>query len=119
MTALEDQTDPKLRAYREDAEEREGRMIRTAKAMAVLVGLVTAVVVPLGGFAVWVLGRAEAAGADAGRKLEEHKSESAQAHRQMREDTHEVQMDVRALYKALMTKKPQPRLERPPDGGEP
>lgn len=118
MDVLE-QTDPKLRAYRAEAEEREGKMVRSAKATAVFVGLVAAIVVPLGGFAAWVLGRAEAAGEDAGRKLEAHKEESAQAHRQMRDDTHELQMDVRALYKALMTRQPQARLERPPDGGEP
>lgn len=118
VAELLEQTDPKLRAYREEAEEREGRMVRTAKATAVLVGLITAVVVPLGGFAVWLLGEARAAGADAGRKLEEHQAESAQAHRQFREDVHEVQADVRAVYKAVMTRRPQPRLERPPDGGE-
>lgn len=41
---------------------------------------------------------------------------------QQSDDTHELQKDVRALYKAVLTGQPQERLERPPtpkDGGSP
>lgn len=43
--------------------------------------------------------------------------------KQQREDTHEVQMDIRSLYRAVTTGKKQERLEKPPpppapkDGG--
>jgi hypothetical protein len=45
-----------------------------------------------------------------------------QQQKELRGDVHEVQMDVRALYKAVMTGRPQERLEQPPavkDGGHP
>ncbi len=47
------------------------------------------------------------------------KAMAASAERQAT-DTHELQVDVRALYKAMMTGRPQERLENPPpsrDGG--
>lgn len=43
-----------------------------------------------------------------------------QQQKELRSDVHEVQTDIRALYKAVMTGRPQERLERPPpskDGG--
>lgn len=53
-------------------------------------------------------------------KLRQHEAESSEVHTATRADLHEIQADVRALYKALMTGAPQPRLEKPqpqPDGG--
>lgn len=44
-----------------------------------------------------------------------------QQQKEQRADIHEVQADIRALYKAVMTGREQPRLERPlvaPDGGQ-
>jgi len=49
------------------------------------------------------------------QRLDQHIKDSGQAHQQLKGDMHEVQMDMRALYRAVMTGQPQPRLERPPD----
>ena len=40
-----------------------------------------------------------------------------QGRTQTQTDVHEVQMDIRALYRAVMTGASQPRLEAPRDGG--
>lgn len=48
-----------------------------------------------------------------------HAVESQQVHAEIRDDLHELQQDVRALYRAVQTGQPQPRLERPVDGGAP
>lgn len=52
-------------------------------------------------------------------RLAEHIRDSGTAHRQMREELHEVQMDIRALYRSIQTGRPSARLEAPPlaDGG--
>lgn len=46
-------------------------------------------------------------------RLEQHLVEDAQAKRQAAADLHEVQADIRALYRAVQTGRPQPRLEKP------
>lgn len=50
-------------------------------------------------------------------QISEHEVESARVHAEMKDNLKEVQADIRALYKAVMTREPQPRLER--DGGTP
>lgn len=51
-------------------------------------------------------------------RFTEHVKDSGQAHLQLKQDLHEVQMDIRALYRAVQTGARQERLERPPpDGG--
>jgi len=54
------------------------------------------------------------------QRLEMHLRESGQAHQQMKADLHEVQMDIRALYRSMQDGKRSPRLERPldPDAGK-
>lgn len=47
------------------------------------------------------------------QRLEQHLLEDAAAKRQATQDLHEVQADIRALYRAVQTGRPQPRLERP------
>ena len=54
---------------------------------------------------------------DLSKKFDQHQADSGQVHRELKEDLHEVQMDLRALYKAVMTGERQPRLEKPVDGG--
>lgn len=51
------------------------------------------------------------------RQLAAHEAESQRVHLEMKDNLKEVQADIRALYKAVMTKEPQARLER--DGGTP
>lgn len=51
-------------------------------------------------------------------RFERHEAESEAVHREMREQLTEVQGDIRALYKAVMTGHPQERLEQPRDGGK-
>lgn len=48
-------------------------------------------------------------------EVRRHEEESAAIHAATRSDMRELQADVRALYKAVMTGQPQPRLEA--DGG--
>lgn len=102
-------------------------LVATAKAgLLAIASLLTACAL-LGGFALWVRNDARAQAADAGVKaevvrteLEEHKRDSAQAHRQLRDDMHELQLDMRAVYRAIRDGRAQPRLEQPlaaPDGG--
>lgn len=43
----------------------------------------------------------------------EHLEDSRRVHQQVREDLHEVQADIRDLYKTITTGRPSPRLERP------
>lgn len=50
------------------------------------------------------------------RQVQAHEAESRRVHSEMKDELNEVQADIRALYKAVMTKEPQPRLENP-DGG--
>ena len=79
------------------------------------------------GYNVFV-GKASAA-ADAGIKpvvedvaaLKVRLATQEQETRNLRADVHEVQMDIRGLYKYMTTSERQPRLEKPPvdAGGEP
>jgi len=51
--------------------------------------------------------------------LKEHIKDAGENTRRTDEKLHEAQMDIRALYKAVMTGQRQPRLEKPPeDGGQ-
>lgn len=53
------------------------------------------------------------------RKLEEHLVDDAQSRREVTRRLDETSADIRALYRAVMTGAPQPRLEAPPkDGGQ-
>lgn len=64
---------------------------------------------------------AGALAADTRDELRRHVAESAQETAALKSDVHEVQMDIRALYRSQQTHQPSPRLERPPpprkDGG--
>jgi hypothetical protein len=93
----------------------------------------------LGGFAGFVLSTAhaqtaetvQAIRADAGRaqadaiavrdELREHEETSRRIHAELGADMHELQLDIRALYRRIETGQPQPRLEHPlpNDGGAP
>lgn len=55
---------------------------------------------------------------DLEERVKRHEIESAEVHSQIKEDLKEVQADIRALYKAVMTREPQERLERPDAGRE-
>lgn len=110
-------------------------LLLRSKETLVTLGALVAVLAGGGGFAAWVVGQAQAQtvttmsslkeeGAQRERRVElveravrEHVTDEAQARRQTREDVHEVQLDVRALYKYMQTRQPQARLEQPPDGG--
>lgn len=101
-----------------------------ANAVAIAVPLAFASV---GGFAIWVLARAEAAAepliatvkADAGatkarvealeQHMLQHEADSAQVHRELRDLVSEQRKDTRALYDSMRTGKRSKRLE---DGGE-
>jgi hypothetical protein len=48
----------------------------------------------------------------------EHLEDSRRVHALTRDDVHEVQTDIRDLYKTITTGRPSPRLERPIDGGK-
>ena len=51
--------------------------------------------------------------------LDEHKKDAGENQRQIKAQVFEQSMDIRALYKAIMTGNRQPRLEVPPaDAGE-
>lgn len=55
-------------------------------------------------------------------QFDTHVKDAAEEKRQLKADLHEVQMDIRALYRAMQTGERQPRLERPlpqVDGGVP
>ena len=117
-------TDPKLKAFRLEVAEQQGSLLRKVRGAVTLVAILGAIVTPIGGFSVWLLREAKAQGADAGVRadsvradFETHKKDSAQAHLQLKDDIHEVQGDIRALYKAVMTGARQERLERNGDGG--
>lgn len=49
--------------------------------------------------------------------LDRHETESARVHAELKGDLAEVQGDIRALYRAVMTGRPQERLEQARDGG--
>lgn len=53
------------------------------------------------------------------RKLEEHLVDDAQSRREVTRRLDETSADIRALYRAVMTGAPQPRLEAPPKDGGP
>jgi hypothetical protein len=93
---------------------------------------VVAVVVCVGGFAAFVLGRAESIAlaastpaavqaAAVGAELERHKQEETSSRVILREDVAEVQRDVRALYRTVIDGARSTRLEAPAtlgrDGG--
>lgn len=50
-------------------------------------------------------------------QLNRHLDEEAAHHRQQEDQVKEMQADIRALYKAVMTGTRQDRLEKPADGG--
>lgn len=53
-----------------------------------------------------------------GERFERHEKDSADVHAAIKQDMAEVQRDIRALYKAVMTGQRQERLETlPKDGG--
>ena len=52
-------------------------------------------------------------------KLRRHERESAEVHQAIKADVTEVQRDIRALYKAVMTGQRQERLEVPAKDGGP
>lgn len=117
--------------------------IRSAKPVSVVTvvkewaAVTTGVMVLLGGFAAFVLGTAhaqtaeivQAVRADAGaaaskadvvaRRLEQHEKESAAVHLEIRDDVHELQKDIRELYRVVRDGRRSERLEAPPrqDGG--
>lgn len=55
--------------------------------------------------------------ADLAARQRRYEDENQRVHGEVRQELHEVQVDIRALYKAVMTGAPQPRLEAPADGG--
>lgn len=57
--------------------------------------------------------------ADLEQQLERHMKDAGDRDRRVQADLHELQLDVRALYRAIQTGAPQPRLEAPVDGGAP
>lgn len=125
---LEPTTDPKLRAIRVDMGTRiegtEAMLLRRLKLVASVLGVGTAIIgLGAGGLAFLVRqARAEDAGTQVHElrdQVQRNEADHAQVHLQMKQDTHEVQADIRSLYKAVMTGRPQPRLERPVDGGVP
>lgn len=73
----------------------------------------------IGGYTVWVLGQGEKPVAEVAAHLEQHVADEGQSRRQLRADIHETQADIRALYKTVVTGRPQERLEQMPDGGRP
>lgn len=98
---------------------------------ALLIATFTASVIGVTLYAVNAFGQTMSARVDAGvqdvshraqeleRKLEDHIQDSGEVHRRTAEDMHELQMDIRALYKTMTTGERSPRLERPPnDGGQ-
>jgi len=101
------------------------------KREALLVVTTGAVLVASGAsFAVWAQSKLDGGIAPVREELRQHVLEEERRHaaeeqqyRQVKEDLHEVQMDIRALYRAVQTGQPQPRLERPLpqpiDGGAP
>lgn len=81
-----------------------------------------AVVLVAGGasFTVWAQNQLDAGVAPVREELHMHMKAEEQRHaveeqryRQVKEDLHEVQMDIRALYRAVQTGRPQARLEEP------
>lgn len=102
---------------------------KAARANSLNLGLVVAVCVALGGFSSWLLSETRAMAqtqTDAVRGrvaaleggLEAHALDSGQVHRQIKEDLHEVQVDIRALSRQLATGHQPERLRRMPDGGQ-
>lgn len=98
------------------------------KREAMLVVATAAVLVGGGAsFTVWAQGKLDGGVAPVREELRQHvREENArhdqeeQRYTQVKDDLHEVQMDIRALYRAVQTGMPQPRLEKPPpsvDGG--
>lgn len=94
--------------------------------------VVTAAVLVAGGasFTVWAQSKLDGGVAPVRDELRQHvaeenarHAEEAQRYRQVKEDLHEVQMDIRALYRYQQTGLPQPRLEAllpsSSDGGAP
>lgn len=53
------------------------------------------------------------------QRLERHIDDEARHHAAAEAKSEELQADVRALYRAVMTGRPQERLEKPSDGGPP
>lgn len=56
---------------------------------------------------------------DLERRFVQHQADEAASRARLEAKMDESQADTRALYKAVMTGRPQERLERPADGGGP
>lgn len=117
MTPLdaEPTTAGRLAAHQRDTfaklAETDKRLAQGAKVLRTIKGAIVALLA-VSGFAAWVFTRTES-------HLAEHIADSAQVHRDIRADMHELQVDVRAQYRSMRTGLPEPRLERLPDGGLP
>lgn len=99
--------------------------VRVIKALGALLATLGSVGVGASTYSAYVINKAEEKGAAAieqasqlQREFNSHKLEESDHHRQVLEsvhnlskDVHEMSVDQRALYKAVITKKKQPRLE--------
>jgi hypothetical protein len=98
--------------------------VKTVKATA---GVVGAVLAMAGSYTAWILSEARAQGKDAGSAISEVKARverveaaQAQVNQALKEDLHEIQVDIRSLYKSNQTGTRSARLEAPlpvRDGG--
>ncbi|MEK7178557.1 MAG: hypothetical protein AAB721_02805 [Patescibacteria group bacterium] len=101
-------TDPNLPVTKREMR----RSFRVNEVYTVIVAIATAAAALLGGYRLFV-SEARAAGEDAAKSAEKKANEVAA-------EQLEVRQDVRALYRAVLTGRPQERLEQPlpvPDGG--
>lgn len=93
------------------------KSLRINEVWTVMVAIATAAAALLGGYALFI-SRAEAAGEAAAKKVAERQNALEESQKEVRED-------VRALYRAVMYRQPQERLEHAPlvppphDGGRP
>jgi hypothetical protein len=95
------------------------KAFRINEVFTFLVAALTAIAAVFGAYKL-LLNEAAAAGERASGPLIKRVETLEQNDKQRSEDIHEVQTDIRALYKAVMTKQPQERLEKPApakDGG--
>jgi len=83
------------------------RAFRLNEVYTFVIAIVTAAVAVIVGYRVFI-SEAKAAGVEAAKELVKRVDV-------IEENQKEVRQDVRALYRAVMTKQPQPRLEKDPD----
>lgn len=83
-----------------------------------IVAVATAGAALLGSYTLFI-DKAEAAGRKEAETVKEEVRQLREEVQAMKDDNGELKKDVRALYRAVMTRQPQDRLEKPIDGGTP